>query len=287
MISTNDSLQAVQGSIFDVLNFWLNLYAFILTIIGVISGTFKLKELRQTWQTRHLRKVWGLKNKDIVVVVCSELDEAEIRQKVEDREYIYNYKYGDLDAYFEVIVSLLRLFPKIKLRIMSSGEAESSRVDLAQHLILIGGPDYNAITKNIISKDGTRFKYKGEDCDEQSLKNPAEIVIYDNIKKIEYCEFTEYKDNGYFERIKNPYNPEKNIILVGGCHTIGVTGAVKAFSMFESEQGEIPKQVFKNAEKVSKTITPKSDFAVLFSVERVGQTINTPLVNSKNILLKQ
>ena len=59
-------------------------------------------ELRNYWRTRHLRKVWGIKNGDQVIVVCSELDEPEARQQVEPREFIYSYKYGDLDAYIEV-----------------------------------------------------------------------------------------------------------------------------------------------------------------------------------------
>jgi hypothetical protein len=112
-------------------------------------------------------------------------------------------------------------------------------------------------------------------------------VIYETVSGKEYCEFTNDKDYGYFERIKNPHDPRKNIILVGGCHTIGVTGAVKAFSMFESEHGETPNVVLKNARMVSKKISWNSEFVVLIKAERLGQTISAPIIHGEDMKIKQ
>jgi len=266
----------------DDLAFWVKVYALIVSILGVIISTIKLGRL---WRTRHLRKVWGIKNGEYVIVVCSELDNAFERQNVEPKEFIYNLKYGDVDAYFEVIITLLRLYPNIKLRIMSAGEAENTRIDLAQHLILIGGPDYNILTAKILKKNITRYDYKSPDVAIQSNNYPDEIVLYDKISNNEFCELEDEKDYGYFEKIRNPNNPENQILIFGGCHTIGVTGAAKAFSMADSEHGEIPKIVLKNAKLVAKKIKKSSDFSVLLSAERIGQTINTPIADPGNIAL--
>jgi hypothetical protein len=279
-----DSLFTTRTLTIDNIAFWVELYALIISIFGVLMST---KRLGRLWKTRYLRKVWGIRDRDYVIVVCSELDETEKRQNVEPREFIYSLKYGDVDAYFEVVVTLLRLFPNIKLRIMSSGEAESTRIDLARHLILVGGPDYNAITSRILKKEVTQYQYRSPFVVRQSEHFPGEIVLYDSACDREFCEFTDEKDYGYFERIHNPNNPEMNVILLGGCHTIGVTGAVKAFSMAVSEQGEIPSIVLTNAKKVAKRITSKSEFSVLFSVERVGQTISVPIVEDWNLSIKQ
>ncbi len=264
------------------LSFWVEVYALIISTVGGIAATKKLKQL---WKTRRLRKVWGIKSGDNVLVICSELEEPETRQFVEDREFIYNLKYGDVDAYFEVVVTILRLFPKIKLRIMSAKEVEKTRTNLDKHLILIGGPDYNSITAMILEKGITRYQYKSPDVEEQSKNNPDEIVLYDTLGDKEFCEKTNEKDYGYFERVKNPHNPQKKIILIGGCHAIGVTGAIKAFSMFESEQGEIPSIVLTNAKKVAKKISYNCEFSVLVSVDRVGQTINVPIVEESKIMM--
>ncbi len=268
----------------ETLSLWVKIYALSVSVLGVVFST---KKLGRFWRIRHLRKVWGIKNGDYVIVVCSELDAPEIRQNVEPREFIYNLKYGDVDAYFEVIVTLLRLYPNIKLQVMSAGEAENTRIDLARHIILIGGPDYNSITEQIIQKKITQYRYRSPYVEEASVNFPEEIVIYDAINDKEFCEQVDEKDYGYFERISNPNNPKKNIILLGGCHTIGVTGAVKAFSMLESEQGEIPKIVLKNAKMVAKMISKKTEFSVLVSVERFGQTISVPLVNESNVTVKR
>jgi len=264
----------------ETLSLYVNIYAIVTT---VIFTTLSLKKLGRLWKTRYLRNVWGIKDGDNVVVICSELDDPEERQHVEPREFIYNLKYGDVDAYFEVVVTLLRLFPNIKLRVLSAGEAEDTRIDLACHLILIGGPDYNMFTERILERGITQFEYRSPYVDERSTVHPDEIVLYDKIKNREHCELIDERDFGYFERIKNPDNPDKKIILIGGCHTIGVAGAIKAFSMVESEQGETPRVVLANAKKVSRRVSQKSKFSVLVSVERVGQTINVPVVQNNNI----
>ncbi len=267
-------------------NIHLILAAFLLALI-IIEVISKAKEIYRFWRTRHLRKVWGIKNGDHVSVVCSELDNADERQRVEAREFIYNLKYGDIDAYFEVIVTLLRLFPKIKLRILSSGEAESTRVDVARHIILIGGPDYNSFVSRVIKKQITQIRYKAPDLAEQSTLQPDEIVLYNSTNEKEYYELTDEKDYGYFERIQNPDDPRKNIILIGGCHTIGVTGAAKAFSMAESEQGEIPDVVLKSAQLVAGKISEKTEYSVSIAAERDAQTIKTPIVKEENISVKE
>jgi len=264
----------------DKAHLFLLCWAVLFTIIEVISAARKIPII---WKTRHLRKVWGIRNGDYVTVVCSELDDAINRQHVESREFIYSFKYGDVDAYFEVVVTLLRLFPKIKLRILSSGEAENVRIDPTSHLILIGGPDYNSLTARVLKQQITRFCYKSPYVNERSSKFPDEIVISDTVSKIDYCEMTDENDYGYFERIKNPNNPGTNIILIGGCHTIGVTGAIKAFSMAESERGEIPTIVLQNAKLVAKKIDYEKSFSTILTVTRIGQTIAVPIVKPYDI----
>jgi len=257
----------------------------VLSLIGAVASTKKLGRL---WKTRHLRKVWGIKDRDSVVIVCSELDNSGERQNLEPREFIYSLKFGDLDAYIEVVVTILRLFPNVRLRIMSSGEAENASFNLARHLILVGGPDYNTMTARILKMNATQFNYRSPYLDQKSDKYPDEIVLHHTVLDCESCHVTDERDFGYFERVANPSDPNTNIILLGGCHTIGVTGAIKAFSMFESEHGETPKVVFRNAKTLIKNLGHgKKEFAVLFQVERLGQNISVPVVKVENISLRE
>ena len=255
-------------------------YALVVSLIGAALSTPRLARF---WRTRHLRRVWGIQNGDRVVVVCSELDEPAKRQNVEEREFIYALKYGDVDAYFEVIVTLLRLYPRIKLRALSSGEAESTPIDMGQHLVLIGGPDYNAIAARLLRKNVTQLQYRSPYLPEKPRVAAGEITLYHVQEDREYFDRTDEKDYGYFERVPNPNNPEKTIVFIGGCHTIGVTGAAKAFSMAQSEHGEIPPLVLSNAKVVAQAVRRSAAFAVVLPIERVGQTINTPVVSAAHV----
>ncbi len=284
MGDTTSVLSHLHAPSLEDMGLGIKAYTLILSIIAAIVSTKKLIHL---WHTRHLRRVWGIKNGDRVVVVCSELDDAVNRQQVEPREFIYSLKYGDVDAYLEVLVTLLRLYPKLRLKIMSSGEAESTRLDLASHIVVIGGPDYNAMAERIMRWDQTQFSYRSPDTDTKPECEPEEIVLFDKAKKKEYCHKVDTHDYGYFERIPNRHDPSKHIVLIGGCHTIGVAGAAKAFSMGDSEHGEIPKAVLDNASLVSKKVGKSKKFSVLFEIERLGQTIAVPLVEKANITVTE
>ena len=209
--------------IIDEIKFIIYIFALIFTIYEVFK--FIKNSIRRS-KTRHLRKVWGIKDKEAVVLVCSELDKPE-KQQIVDGEFIYNRKYGDLDAYFEVVYTLLRLFPNLKLRILSCGEAAKIKFEYDKTLIIIGGPDYNSTTEEFLPY--SQIEYKSPDW-EESLKYPGEIVLFHKEAKKEFCGNISKNDYGYFERLKNPHNQTKYLIIIGGCHTIGVTGAIKAFS---------------------------------------------------------
>ena len=266
---------------FDSVRFWITVSLLLVTLVTTIVSNWK--KLQHLWKTRHLRKVWGIKDGDAVIVVCSELENPGSRQWVEPREFIYNLKYGDVDAYIEVMITLFRLYPTIKLRVMSAGEANSIRLDFAKHFVVIGGSDYNAFTMKVLNWGETQFEYRSPDMDTQSTDHPDEIVIYDKVNKTERCFTTETRDFGYFERIINRHNPDTRIILIGGCHTIGVTGAIKAFSMVPNEEGEIHPVVLRNAKLVKKKVGKNKCFSVLVEAELISETISVPVVRSKDI----
>ena len=255
-------------------------------LLSIISGLASARKLTHIWKTRHLKKVWGISDKDSVVVICSELDNPLERQNVEPREFIYSLKYGDTDAFFEIIITLLRLYPNIKLKAISSGEANSAKLDLASHLIVVGGPDYNEITKQVLNDCDTRFRYRSPCSQEACSSDPTQICLHDNSSRKELFEKQEEKDFGYIERIKNPHDPSKFITLIGGCHTIGVTAIVKAFSMAESEKGEIPSMVLRNAKIIANTIKRNSEYSLYVSAHRIGQTVAVPLVDKANLVIK-
>ncbi len=242
----------------------------ILSIVGIVAGFNKIRRLIVY---RNLRKVLGISDGDRVVVVCSELDEAEKRQMVEDREYIYLMKYGDLDAWVELIFSLLRIYPNIDLRIMASGEAMSSTIDLQHQILLIGGPDYNLLTRRLHDMGATRMGY----AEEVTQAGNSEIALVDKVTSKRFYHTTLEKDFGYIERIVNPFDQERQILFFGGCHTVGVTAATKFFSAFSGGRAVTAKQALENARVVARELKGREQpFSLLVQGNKVGSSIAAP-----------
>jgi hypothetical protein len=266
----------------DTTSVIITIISILITVVSIFlviyDKTGSINEIRERWKLRHLRKIFNFKNGEKVIVVCSELPVEDGGQQIlEKREYIYYRKYGDLDALFECLLSMIKNFPKVNFEIRTSSE---NITNLDAHIIVIGGPDYNMQAKNIIKDrdSSTRFDYSEID---------DEIVIIDrnDKNKTPYyfptkseCE-AEDEDYGYIEKIPNP-NLEcksKSIFLFGGCHTIGVTGAVKYFSVFSNGTFNISKIVLNRARSIVKDKSiDKNKFALLFRVKRIGTNIDIP-----------
>jgi hypothetical protein len=243
-------------------------------VITIVSLIYPIRTIIDAWNLRYLRKIFGIKKRETVVVFCSELSNPINRQMVEEREYIYLMKYGDIDAWVEYLLSMQRLFPMVNLRISSSGEALQNQLELQEHICLIGGPDYNKLTEHFISLGVTRFTY---------IEKGDEIVILDRKTEKEYYYTNLDNDFGYIEKIPNPYNKKKSVFLFGGCHTVGVTSAVKFFSAFSNGKSDVSSIALENANSILKNKKiDKNKFSLLIAAKKIGATISYP--TSENLV---
>lgn len=237
----------------------------IFSLIGII---YSIIEIARYWHLRNIREVLGIKSGDDVLIVCSELPDPIDRQMVEPREYIYLMKYGDLDAWVEYLLSMVKMFPKVNLHIKSSGEALQNPMDLEGHISIIGGPDYNKMAEHFISHGLTRMEYTEVD---------DEIVIRDKKTNKLYFYKTIDKDFGYIEKIPNPYNSKKSVILFGGCHTVGVTSAVRFLSAYSNGKSKVSDIALNNAKLLVQKEEIKLDrFVILINSTKLGATISYP-----------
>ena len=256
------------------------LYAFILTGVSVVTLT---RRFLRNWPYRHAKKVLGIKNRDRVVLLCSELPDAEDRQWVEPREFIHLMKYGDVDALLEIVASLLRMYPDIDLKILTAKEIDHVHVDLQKHIILVGGPDYNPLARKLIAEGKTAISYHSEDIGLPSPTAPEQITILEKSCNQEHFRNSRDEDAGYFERFKNPYSAKHNVLLFGGCHTIGVTAAAKAFSAYSGGRNELPFQAQENARLVAKATRDADAFYIVFHAKKVGVNVAIPEIHQDEI----
>lgn len=249
----------------DVVTTVVTYISVIFSLIGVV---YSFREAVRFWNLRNIRKLLGIRPGDNILIVCSELPNPIERQMVEPREYIYLMKYGDLDAWVEYLLSMVKMFPKSNLHISSSGEALQNTIDLEGHICLIGGPDYNKMTEDFINKGLTRFEY---------AEVEGEIALRDKLTGNIYYHTTIDSDFGYIEKISNPYNPTKNVLLFGGCHTVGVTSAVKLLSAYSNGKSQVSNLALTNAKKIVQDTNIKiNNFVILINAIKVGSTISYP-----------
>lgn len=67
--------------------------AVVLSMFGVVEAVRKLPRFVRY---REVRRFFRFSSSQRVLLICSELDEPETRQWVEQREFIYLLKYGDV-----------------------------------------------------------------------------------------------------------------------------------------------------------------------------------------------
>ena len=223
-----------------------------------------------------LRTLWGLDKRSKIYIVCPELE--EMRQFPEPREFLYLGKYGDIDSLVVILYSLSKLYPVAEIRFFTSGEFENLPGNpLSNNLILIGGPDYNTVTRRFMRYVPFKFIEEGD-----------ETVLYNSIKRETYRpEFKEENgiideavDYGFFVKIPNPFNEKKKLIMINGVHTIGVFGAAKAFSFYDLDERDVVRD---NAKTVIDAIGPDPYFAAVFRVNYINRTIPVPTVDKSNL----
>ena len=224
---------------------------------------------------RPFKDVWGFGEFDEASVVCSELDSAEERQHPEPWEFIYLSKYGDQDALIEALTTIHELYPNAHVGYMTGTELWENRENdvLAGNLVLVGGPDYNRMTAAFERYSPFRYSQAADD-NNISIRLKKGGQAFSPRKTGSSPE--EDVDYGFFVSRRNPHNSQKRLIMIGGCHTRGVYGAIRAFRYSRREKDPIAEA---NCRSVLRKLGAKTEFFALFEVRGYGTTIPTPKVN--------
>ncbi|MFH1064453.1 MAG: S-layer protein [Candidatus Woesearchaeota archaeon] len=116
------------------------------------------------------------------------------------------------DGYYGMDLALffgtfLNHVPEITVRL----DTETTEADLKENIIVIGGPIVNSVT-------GKLNKYL-------PIQFAPDKNIYSTISKTSYSS----DETGIIVKIKNPFNPEKSVLVVAGKRFSGTRAAITAF----------------------------------------------------------
>lgn len=205
-----------------------------------------------------LRKIWsGRLSTRQITIVCPELppNYQPKYARTGSPEFLYLARFGDLDALVEVLTLLPKLFPDAEAKYVTSKEVQ--RKDRQGNLIVVGGPDFNDLTADLLESQSLPFEYreKGKDTVIYEVASGREFPLIR--KKGRVCQ-----DYGVFARFPNPLNKRNTVIMIGGLQTFGVLGAVQAFGMNAAGR--------KNVKRVMKRCSGSLRFVTLIPVEVSG-----------------
>jgi DNA-binding transcriptional ArsR family regulator len=116
------------------------------------------------------------------------------------------------DGYYGIDLALffgtfLNYVPEINVRL----DTETTDAELKENLILIGGPITNRVTEKFNKQLPVNFA--------------ADRNIYSKISKTTYSS----DETGLIVKIKNPFNPDKAVLVVAGKRFSGTRAAIMAF----------------------------------------------------------
>lgn len=216
-----------------------------------------------------IKSLWGFKDGDRVVIICPELDHDP---KLE--EFLYFRKYGDIDAFVWTIVSLSKTFTNLEIEYYTSEEFKNtSERQMIDHTVVIGGPDFNSIAASLMND--IPYSYTTTEDDEVALR--------DNVSGENYqSEFSTdghnelITDHGFFAKIPNPNNPNREVIMISGLHTHGVYGTALAFLSHHFSGGG---QTATNCQRIIERFGEDPHFAITVEVNVIDKQTRTPKID--------
>jgi transcriptional regulator with XRE-family HTH domain len=209
-----------------------------------------------------------------VTIVCASLprDRLERMPYTDPREPDYTelYTYTDLDALVELHGHVRAANPNIPVRIRSVTGLK--RDDYTTHLILLGGVDWNALTRDLLRELAVPVAQETREDDldggsfeviDGELRRSFRPQLHDVGGRKELVE-----DVAHIFRVRNPYNWRRTVTIFNGMFGRGTYGAVRALTDASFRD--------RNAEYLDQRFPDGETFSILARVRIRGGEVLTP-----------
>lgn len=190
---------------------------------------------------------WHFPDGKPVTLICAQLP-LEMRERMpyadpDVPDYIELYTYTDLDALFELHGHIRAANPNSDVRLRVAQHLVSD--DYTEHLVLLGGIDWNTVTANVLDRIALPVKQVGGDEELGYFEADGQR----HLAKL-HSDGTLQEDVALFYRGPNPYNRKRTVSMCNGMYGRGVYGAVRALTdgRFRDRNTEYLKSRFANRE---------------------------------------
>ncbi len=223
----------------------------LLAVLGSLSAAFAVFVLRSGYRHWRLRRpffrVWSHGDRDTVYLVNGVVEDGS---SPEEGRFMLDV--GDFIAHVNVAQALEKRHSKLRIKNLFSKQLSGPDM-MNEHIVSIGGPKRNHVTRDLMEEIGTRYVFEGED-----------LVDQETGKRFS----PKYKEDGGFYEVDygiiikayHSENPSKVAFLFAGCHTEGTLGAASYLSALNRGEDARLRQLSKEFKKGAFEIAIRSKF---------------------------
>jgi transcriptional regulator with XRE-family HTH domain len=196
-------------------------------------------------------------------------------------DYVDLYRFADLDALLELHGHIRAANPVNHVKVCTPPEVRAD--DYTSHLVLLGGVDWNTITRELL----VRLDVPVRQLPRESEEVPGGFEVDDGVEKRMFSPMvrtnrgkeTLLEDVAHFYRAPSPLNDKRTVTICNGNYARGVLGAVRALTdeRFRDRNGDYLRTRF----------DPDASFSILSRVKVVLGEVVTPDWTSPDDLLHE
>jgi len=182
-----------------------------------------------------------------------------------DPDYVESYRYADLDSVIELHGHIRAVNPDNLVKIRVPEELVDD--DRSTHLVLLGGVDWNQMTRQLIGRIGVPVR-------QVRRKAETDRGAFETLDTRERFEpfFDDAgsltDDVAHFVRAPNPFNRERTLTICNALYALGVYGVVRALTDARFRD--------RNAQYLAGRFAEESTFSILCHVPILAGAIKVP-----------
>jgi len=233
---------------------------------------------------------WFFEDQRPVTIVCARLPQDLLQgmpyTDPNDPDYVRSYTYADLDSLIELHGHIRAVNPAVEVRIRPADDLADD--DLSGHTVLLGGVDWNPVTRDILRRADLPVRQSERPTDDEGLFEVGEGETRQEFRPL-VDEFedpvtkkrtsTLREDIGLFYRGRNPYNKLRTITVCSGVFGRGTYGVVRALTDTRFRD--------RNERHLAERFAGADAYSVLARVLIVNTTTQTPDWTSAAIRLHE
>ncbi|WP_410589675.1 helix-turn-helix domain-containing protein [Amycolatopsis sp. lyj-23] len=177
--------------------------------------------------------IWTFDADQNITIVCARLPEkyrAHLSYADPDSaDFVSLYTYADPDALIELFGHIRARNPENNVKFCTSDELAAD--DYTSHLVLLGGVDFNSVTRTVIERVKLPVQQVPREADAEHggflvTENGDSKLFEPKLDSQEHL----LEDVAHFYRDESPFNRKRTVTVCNGMYGRGTLGAVRALT---------------------------------------------------------